>query len=199
MSASSCTAGPSGDGTVQDLRKVDAAAEVRKLYQRNFGFVWRNLRRLGVASAQLDDAAQDVFVVAHRRWRDFDHRANERTWLFAILLRVAGDYRKASRRRERWFSREEADVEAAEDPSGDLHLAIATREATLHVQRLLDVLDFDKRAILVLVDLEEMTVPEAAEALGLGVNAAYGRLRRAREAFKAAYSREQAAELRRMR
>jgi RNA polymerase sigma-70 factor (ECF subfamily) len=47
-------------------------------------------------------------------------------------------------------------------------------------------MDPDKRAILVLIELEQMTVGEAADALGINVNTAYSRLRAARAAFEAA-------------
>ena len=44
----------------------------RQLYDSHFPFVWRNLRRLGVPDVILEDAAQDVFLVVHRRWDSFD-------------------------------------------------------------------------------------------------------------------------------
>ena len=46
----------------------------RQLYDSHFSFVWRNLRRLGVPDVILEDAAQDVFLVVHRRWNSFDSR-----------------------------------------------------------------------------------------------------------------------------
>jgi RNA polymerase sigma-70 factor (ECF subfamily) len=65
------------------------------------------------------------------------------------------------------------------------------REASALLHRLLDELDDDKRAMLVCVELEQMTVPEAAESLGLNLNTAYGRLRAARAAFNEAVARMQ--------
>src|SRR5947208_1656964 len=58
-------------------RPLPAAADVtsqaapyvptfEELYETHFAFVWRTLRRLGVADAQLDDASQEVYVVVHR-------------------------------------------------------------------------------------------------------------------------------------
>ena len=46
----------------------------RALHERHFGFVWRNLRRLGVPDAVAEDAAQDVFLVVHRRQSSYDAR-----------------------------------------------------------------------------------------------------------------------------
>ena len=48
------------------------------------------------------------------------------------------------------------------------------------LDRILGTLDEDKRAVFVLVEIEEMSAPEAAEALGAKVNTVYSRLRAAR-------------------
>ena len=195
MAASSCSADPAREAELP-VQAGDADDCIRGLYQDHFDFVWRNLRRLGVPGYQLDDATQDVFLVAHRRFPDFEPHAEPRAWLFGISYRVAADHRKATRRRERWFNRDaSADAAVAADP--DPQQAFAEREATRHVQALLDTLDLDKRAVLILVDLEDMTVPEAARALGWGLDSAYGRLRRARDAFKRAYCRAEAEQQRR--
>jgi len=50
--------------------------------------VFRNLRRLGVQAAQLDDALQDVFLVALRHIDKYVEGTHGKAWLFAIALRV---------------------------------------------------------------------------------------------------------------
>ena len=54
----------------------------------------------------------------------------------------------------------------------------------LHIA--LSQLDDKERQMLVLVDLEEGSVVEAAEALGINLNTAYSRLRRGRQSFEKA-------------
>lgn len=39
-------------------------------YREHFTFVWRTLLRLGVPSDEVEDALQEVFVIAFRRWAD---------------------------------------------------------------------------------------------------------------------------------
>src|SRR5262245_19509490 len=68
------------------------------LYQSHFDFVWRSLRRLGVPEAALDDAHQEVFLVAHRRLDQFQGRSTFKTWLFGILLNVVRRHRRSRRR-----------------------------------------------------------------------------------------------------
>src|SRR3954465_5437111 len=50
------------------------------IYEQEFEFVWRNLRRLAVPEASLRDVAQDVFLVIHRRLPEFEGRAPLRSW-----------------------------------------------------------------------------------------------------------------------
>ena len=63
--------------------------------------VFRILRRLGVAEASLDDAVQEVFLVAHRRWSSYDPDASMRSWLFGIARRVASHHHRSRQRAKR--------------------------------------------------------------------------------------------------
>src|SRR5260221_11821801 len=67
-------------------------------YGGHFRYVWRCLRSLGVRDAVLDDALQDVFLVVQKKLPEFDGRADLRTWLYAISLRIARRYRQRSQR-----------------------------------------------------------------------------------------------------
>ena len=60
------------------------------------------------------------------------------------------------------------------------------REAALILRLALAQLEDKERQMLVLIDLEERSVVEAAEALGINLNTAYSRLRRARQSFEKA-------------
>ena len=52
------------------------ARSFRGLYEAEVDFVWRNLRRLGVHASEVEDRTQEVFVVAHRRFDDFEDRGH---------------------------------------------------------------------------------------------------------------------------
>lgn len=157
------------------------------LYREHFDFVWRNLRRLGVGENSLRDAAQDVFLVAYRRLNEFEGRGTERAWLFSILRRVASDHRRLRRRKS---LEHHPDVDAVPDSRAlGPEQCAAKGESLRLLLGLLEELDDDKREILVLVDLEEMTVPEAATAVGANLNTAYSRLRFARQHMRDALVR----------
>ena len=169
----------------------------RLLFDSHLAFVWRNLRRLGVPELQVEDAAQDVFLVVHRRWDTWSPtRSTVETWLFGIALRVARNYRRSQQRRLAWFASStghEALQEAPAATDGPAEI-LARREAAAVFERALAALDEPKRAVFLLVDVEQLAVPEAASLLGTNLNTAYWRLRKARLAFRRALERIRAKE-----
>lgn len=145
------------------------------------------LRRLGVHPGDVEDVTQELFLVVHRRWGDYDPARPVRPWLRAFAVRVAADYRQSARvRRER--TDDEVDP-TDERPSAHDQLADHQRRAL--VMEALDALSPERRDVMVLIDLEESSAPEAADALGIPLNTAYSRLREARKDFAAAVRRIQ--------
>jgi RNA polymerase sigma-70 factor, ECF subfamily len=161
------------------------------IYDNHIDFVWRTLARLGVAHDRMDDAAQDVFVVVHRKLSEFEHRSSVKTWLFRIVQRVAHDHRRARRRKDRGLGREMAEdpEELSDEASGGPLQHVEQADAIRLLERLVSELDRDKREVFMLSELEQMTAPEISETLGIPVAKVYCRLRTAREQFEAALAR----------
>lgn len=184
-----------GAGTWQVVEDSDFCETPEQAFEQHFSMVWRSLRRLGVPDSALDDAAQDVFLVLHRRWADFQRQSSLRTWIYGILLRVASDHTKRARRERARWSPEVPELESSLESPDRLY---QQREAALLLRLALAQLDEKEREMLVLIDLEERSVVEAAEALGINLNTAYSRLRRARQSFekalRAAQSKRQGAD-----
>jgi RNA polymerase sigma-70 factor (ECF subfamily) len=154
-----------------------------EVYAMHVAFVWRVLRTFGVAEAQVEDAVQDVFVVVHRRLREWQGKAAITTWLFAIARRVASNHRRrAGKRTEPLVDELPSDGTGGGDPFAEASRA----QAAATVLAILEQLDEDKRIVFALVELEQLPVPEVARMLDLNLNTAYSRLRLARQAFEAA-------------
>lgn len=162
------------------------------LYDEYFDFVWRTARRLGVPEVSADDVVQDAFLVLHRRAPEYDGVTPVKRWLLGIVVRVVSDHRRRYKRKDAPC------VPHAADSDGNVLLAsshpppsaeVEHAEALRLVERLLGELDEAKREVLVLAELEEMTVPEIAELLGANVNTIYARLRAARREFDAVHAR----------
>ena len=185
---------PPGAPVAQGTR-ASIALTVDNVYERHFDFVWRNARRMGVPDAALDDAVQDVFLVVHRRLSEFEGRSQIETWLFGILLRVVKDQRRAQARRTARQVEAEAISRQMDGVGRDgPHDLLARHEAVRALYAMLDELDEDKRAIFVAVDLEQLPVTEAADAMGWNLNTAYARLRAGRRDFEQILVRKHALE-----
>ncbi|HEY3256248.1 MAG TPA: sigma-70 family RNA polymerase sigma factor [Polyangiaceae bacterium] len=163
----------------------------------HFDFVWRSLRRLGLSPADADDGAQEVFVIASRKLSAIVPESEKR-FLFATALRVASTRRRGLKRRREeprsWLGEGELDSSSDErsepGPERLAELAHARRDLT----EILDGMKLEQRAVFVLYELEEMTVPEIASLLDLPVGTVSSRLRVAREEFDQALRRLRARE-----
>ena len=167
---------------------VDAAGlDLAAVYRGHAAFVWRVVRRLGVADAALEDVVHDVFLVVHRRLAEYDGRAALTTWLFGIARGVASNHRRGLARAQRKLS-------VAEPPTGAADPERSTEQAQVaaFVREFLQGLDEDRRLLFELADIEGLKVPEIAETLGMNLNTAYARLRAVREQLSRALADREA-------
>lgn len=150
--------------------------------------VWRQLRAMGVADRYLDDATQEVFLVAFRKLGSFDGHAKVGTWLYAIAYRVGCNYRRMAQREPR-VELVESDY-ASMQPSPEQSLA--HKRAAEIVQRFCDGLSEKLRDVFVLCLLEGQPASDVAELLGLSENTIYSRIRLVREALRKELLRQEA-------
>jgi RNA polymerase sigma-70 factor (ECF subfamily) len=169
--------------------------QLGQVYEAEFDYVFRCLRGLGVRADVLDDALQDVFLVVSDKLAEFDGRARLRTWLYAIVLRVARRYRERAAKEARRFVSDEREQAPCAEGAEELVLGGLQRNADLaRAQRALRKLDPRKREIFVLSAIEQLSAPEIATITELPLNTVYSRMRSARIAFD-----EQVARLTRAR
>ena len=146
-----------------------------QIYRDHRRFVWRAVRRLGVADGDVEDQCQLVFEVVHRQLPGFRGASKLSTWLFGIVARVVSDYRRSAYR-HRVVLEDQLEVALPPDQGTGLERA----QARALVDQLLAVLDADKRAALVLCDLDGLEVKDVAQMLGVPAQTVYSRLRVAR-------------------
>ena len=171
------------------------------VYDTYVDFVWRTARRLGVNVGSVDDVVQETFLVVHRRLGG-EHIRSLRGWIYGIAVSVVRNHRRTLRRKSPHLGRGAESTtspddlpDGAKDPFDIAHEAEANR--LLH--ELLAKLDDEKREVFVLVELEELSAPEVAEALGLNPNTVSSRLRLARAEFEEAARRYRARDEWRMK
>jgi RNA polymerase sigma-70 factor (ECF subfamily) len=151
----------------------------------HYDFVWRSLRRLGVPELDVDDCAQQVFLVASRKLADILDGA-DRAFLFSTAMRVASDARRSRTRRREV---QEDDATEAHDPAPDPEQIADRQRARAVLDQVLDAMPMDLRAPFVLFELEEIPTAEIATMLDLPAGTVASRLRRAREEFQSIVAR----------
>ncbi len=153
----------------------------RSIFDEHFEYVLRSLMRLGAPEADLDDLAQEVFVVLHRRLPELDLSRPLKPYLFGVALNVVRAHRGKARRAPTQSLGEQE--RGGSDPNLRALLA-----ADL-VHRALATLDDDVRAVVILRDLDGCSMAEVTATLEIPRDTAYGRLRRGREQLTLALKR----------
>jgi RNA polymerase sigma-70 factor (ECF subfamily) len=151
--------------------------------------VWSSVRRLGVTSAAIDDVVQEVFMVIHTRRHTLEKPESLRSWIYGIVRRTVSEHHRSGRVRAVFGATLGFQLESR-SPRTPHDLTEQNDQARL-LWSLLDELDEAKREVFMMVELDELTVPEVAEVLEIPLNTAYSRLRTAREAFEEALARRQ--------
>lgn len=213
MSACSTPVRRKGDGSQRPAEWEDvqpssqAAARARPLgvlgaddpgraftavYVAHHAAVWRCMRALGVPPDTVDDAVQDVFLVVHRRLPQLDPAAPLRSWILGIARNVALKVHERRRRPPPRLALVQPEPAAPEE-------LLARRDAAAVVERFLDTLHPEQRAVFVLARLEGLAIPEIARTLGIKIDTAYSRLRLAQRRFDRVVARHAAIRNRRIR
>jgi RNA polymerase sigma-70 factor (ECF subfamily) len=142
------------------------------------------LSRIGDV-ALAEELTQQTFIAAvEQRWR-FGGRSDAVTWLCAIGRHKLADHFRWLEREQRRTARAVVREIALQPP--DRWSAVEEREA---IGRSLAALPPAQRAVLIFVELDGLSVAEAARLLGRRSGATQSLLFRARESFRTAYRGE---------
>lgn len=146
--------------------------------------MWGTLRRFGVSERDVEDVSHELFLRVYDKLDDYDPTRPARPWLFAFACRAANDYRRLARHRVEVMTERDAptsspNVEQQLERIDDMRL----------VTEALESLEFDRRAVLVAFEMDDIPMKTIAETTGVPLFTAYSRLRLAREDFRAAIER----------
>lgn len=147
------------------------------LVAENQGWLRAYVRSLGVAASSVDDVAQEAFLVAYRRFGDYDPERPFAAWLKGIAKLLAANERRREHGRGRLLEPSLAAALAAVDevePEDGVELA-------RHLNDCLDRLPGHARELLQLRYHEELDATALGERLGRDGNAVRQALFRVRE------------------
>ena len=152
-------------------------------FDAEFDYLFHTLRRLGAGPREVEDLAQEVFVVLHKNWPTLDMTRPLRPYLFGVAFRIVCAHR---RRRAREIPFAVLDTEdTAVSPEG----ALQSKEARALLLAALDRVPLARRAVLIMHDLDGVPVADVAKKLSLSRFGTYARLRNARKELAAAVRR----------
>jgi RNA polymerase sigma-70 factor (ECF subfamily) len=158
------------------------------IYRQYFDFVWSSVRRLGVAPAAVDDVVQEIFIVIHSRLHTLEKPEALRSWIYGVVRRTVSAHFRSQRAKDVSGVALTAEPDSRPLPPTPLDRAEQNDQIRL-LYTLLAELDEPKREVLMMAEIDELTVPQIAEVLQIPLNTAYSRLRAARHAFEEALVR----------
>ena len=156
-------------------------ATLRALVREHYDFIWRLLSRLGVVGPEVDDAAQQVFMVLVTREGLSIKPGSERAFLYGVALRVAKEFRRKAQNSQNHVV---PDPERLVDGAPDLEAVAARNQARRQLDRILERMPDNLKEAFILFELEDLTVPQIAELLAIPTGTVASRLRRARALFQ---------------
>lgn len=156
---------------------AEAAAAVRQLYVHHAASLRAALRHLVGPAADVDDLLQEVFVVALKRPKALLLAPSPRAWLFGVAVKVSAAARRRARLKA-FFGLASAPEPVA---PGSLEARVESTQLVWHA---LATLTDAKREVLVLFEMEGLSGPEVAEALGCPLKTVWTRLHYARREFE---------------
>ena len=152
-------------------------------FGQELDYLFATLRRLGAGPREIEDLAQDVFVVLYRNWPSLDLARPLRPYLFGVAFRVVC---AQGRRRSREIPYPVLDPEdGGASPEG----LLVNKESVALLMAALEHVPLRRRAVLIMHDLDGVAMTEVASRLSLTRFGAYARLRKARSELATALRR----------
>jgi RNA polymerase sigma-70 factor (ECF subfamily) len=156
------------------------------LFDRFHSCVHRFLGRLAGA-ADVDDLVHATFLEAFAAAGKYRGGSLVRTWLFGIALNVSRHHHRGENRRRAFLTGLES---YPRGEAGRPDRAVESRQMVERVSAALDGLSHERRAVFLLCEVEELSGPEAARALGAPAGTIGRWLFEARAAVRAALAEE---------
>jgi RNA polymerase sigma-70 factor (ECF subfamily) len=154
------------------------------LLERHRERVWRICFRLLGNEHDAADAAQEVFVSLFLQRAEFAGRSKYSTWVHGIAVRTCLSQRRSrGRRRLRETATSEQSLEQTSNSTNEANVSLS-----LDLTRMLETLDEEDRALIIMKYAEGYEYEELSDVFGLSVSACKMRVSRARERIRTRFA-----------
>lgn len=172
----------SSDAELLESARTGDSAAVEALLVRHAPMVLRFAHTMCERPEDADEVAQDALLTAARAIREV-RGDRVSSWFYTVTRSFCS--KKRRRRKGQPAVAEALDADVLRAPESGPEDALADRQLGDVLQEAIHELEPKQRAVLLLRDVEGLTAPEVAEALGIEVATVKTRLHRARAAVRA--------------
>lgn len=164
---------------VMKASRGDMAA-FEEIYKATSAFVYNVALRITNNRDNADEVTQDVFVKVYDNLRNFGFRSSFKTWVYRITANAAINYSKSKARYAHNKVEYDPVVHDVQVPD-DVRLELDRADSEKRINSILELLDPDQRACIVLREIEELDYRSIADILRININTVRSRLKRARK------------------
>lgn len=135
-------------------------------------------------SALAEDIVQETLIKAMQRIDQLKREDCQFSWMYSILSNCLNDHYRRCKNTVSIDDYSENKIDTLCHNDADPVLICLSNQVTRIVRRMVRDLPVQQRSVLALVDLDEYSYSEAADALGIPIGTVMSRLSRARRSLK---------------
>ncbi len=151
-----------------------------ELYKASAGFVYNVALRIVNNREDAEEVTQEIFFIIYHKLRGFRFESSFKTWIYRITVNYSINFaRKTSITRNKTIEYEDTSI--AGTVVGDVQKGIDKEHREKVIEDLLNIINPDQRACIVLRNMEGLSYEQIAQTLKININTVRTRLKRARE------------------
>ncbi len=151
----------------------------QEIIQKYAGKVYNTCRRL-IAGYDAEDVSQEVFIKIYKNMNKFKGNSNISTWIYKITVNTCREYWRKNSRHVKMLELKEDIIEQ----DSNIDDGIINKEIKKYISEALLSMDMNKRAVVVLRDINGLSYEEISKILGIPIGTVKSRIARGREYIK---------------
>ncbi len=150
------------------------------IYKVYFSFVSNVAYRIVSKQEESEEICQEVFMIIYRKLKNFRGESALKTWIYRITINYAVKYSKRLNRQKKGVVEYDENVFLT-NREENIRDKMDAQNNEKMIEGLLEKLNSDQRACIVLRSLEGLSYQEISAILKIPINTVRSRIKRARE------------------